>query len=164
MNTADAEEALIEAQRIADEPDGAVTIANPTIFSEELLGHCFNGTTIRVTVPDADGREVNYVGTPLRMHYGSSGSVRRPYLDMEVFYLGKISFPISAITKLDASALDHEAALEAAATHAHAARTSVTLRDDAIRNALGADVPVERIAEVTELTRARIYQIRDGRR
>lgn len=37
-------------------------------------------------------------------------------------------------------------------------------RDGAVRAAIAATVPVIRIAEMTGLTRARIYQIRDGRR
>lgn len=37
-------------------------------------------------------------------------------------------------------------------------------RDKAVRSAVEADVPVIRIADMTGLTRGRIYQIRDGRR
>lgn len=43
--------------------------------------------------------------------------------------------------------------------------TAVTAaRDDAIREALAAGVPVSGIVRAAGLTRARVYQIRDGRR
>ncbi|MDM4761898.1 hypothetical protein QT381_02625 [Galbitalea sp. SE-J8] len=49
---------------------------------------------------------------------------------------------------------------ETADAHARAVRT----RDDAVRAAITARTSVAKIVEATGLSRARIYQIRDGRR
>lgn len=69
-----------------------------------------------------------------------------------------------ALAAPEQEAADARDELRSAQTLVDAHEGNLSRRDAAVRRALAAGIPVRDIVRETELTRSRVYQIRDGRR